>query len=145
MYLYLTLLASERGDCHPTIEQIRDDLGLLSTSMVFEALTVLETFGFIVRERHSFAGTRAKRNVYQRTPCAFTVLRLLEHDKIDEQLNPKSFSPAPPAAPESKALAAIGLRELLGEKYHQYESATKDNKREILIRTLRASLGITET
>jgi SOS-response transcriptional repressor LexA len=49
MYLYLTMLCDERGECSPTVDQIREDLGLYSTSMVFEALAALDDLGFITR------------------------------------------------------------------------------------------------
>ncbi len=48
MYVYLVMLSDPKGECSPTIDQIREDLGLYSSSMVFEALAALEDLGFIV-------------------------------------------------------------------------------------------------
>ena len=133
MYLYLAML-TEKGECSPTIDQIREDLGLYSPSMVFEALAVLEDLGFITRERHTFPGARAKRNVYRRPGCETTILRLLERDRIDGELQPRGGRS--PASRESQALVVEGLREILGEHYSRYVSAGKSAKRDVLIEIL---------
>lgn len=135
MYVYLTMLAYDTGECHPTIDEIREDLGLYSSTMVFEALTVLEDLGFIVRERQSFPGVRAKRNVYRRTVCEYTILRLLERDRIDANLQPKGPTDAP-AADEAKELTLAGLRLLLAEEFDRYAQATPAAKRDVLIEIL---------
>lgn len=137
MYLYLTML-SESGECSPTIEQIREDLGLYSPSMVFEALAVLEDLGFIVRERQSFPGVRAKRNVYRIPACEATLLRLLERERIDGELKPKGTGS--PASQESQALIVEGLRVVLGDHYERYIRATKSAKRDVLIEILQTQL-----
>jgi predicted transcriptional regulator len=66
MYVYLIMLSDEKGECSPTIDQIREDLGLYSSSMVFDALAALEDLGFVVRERQALAGVRSRRNLYRR-------------------------------------------------------------------------------
>ena len=138
MYLYLTML-SEKGECSPTIEQIREDLGLYSPSMVFEALAVLEDLGFIVRERQSFPGVRAKRNVYRIPLCEATVLRLLERDRIDGELKPKGTGS--PASAESQALVIEGLKGILGDEgYARYAAATTAAKRDVLVEIIEAQL-----
>ena len=135
IYLYLTMLSESDGECHPTIEQIRDDLGLYSASMVFEALATLEDLGFIVRKRRSFPGVRAKRNVYKRTLCEFTILRLLERGLIDADMRPQHNEDAP-AAEESKQLVEEGLKQLLDGSYRRYASTSESTKREVLIEIL---------
>lgn len=135
MFVYLTMLSEANGECHPTIEQIKDDLGLYSASMVFEALAILEDLGFITRERQSFPGVRAKRNVYRRTPCEFTLIRLLERNLVDGELRPKRKDIAP-AADESKVLAEEGLRQILAGYYTRYATATAAAKRDVLIESL---------
>ena len=141
MYLYLTMLSDDTNECHPTIEQIRDDLGLYSGSMVFEALATLEDLGFITRERQSFPGVRAKRNVYRRPPCEFTILRLLERNLIDGELRPRrSYDVAP--SEESKQLTEEGLKQLLDRQYQAYANAGIDDKRDILIAALQAMLTL---
>ncbi len=138
MYTYLTMLTNGDGTCHPTIEQIREDLGLYSSSMVFEALAVLEDLRFITRERRTFPGTRAKRNVYGRPPCEQTVLRLLERKAIDGELRPTGRSGSPVSA-ESRQLAADGLKSLLGPPaYARYVAATPSAKRDVLLELLEA-------
>ncbi len=138
MYLYLTMLA-EKGACSPTIEQIREDLGLYSPSMVFEALAVLEDLGFIVRERQSFPGVRAKRNLYRVPSCEATVLRLIERERIDGELKPKGSGS--PASAESQALVIEGLKGMLGEAgYERYSRVQKDAKRDVLVEILNQEL-----
>ncbi len=139
MFIYLTMLSEAAGECHPTIEQIRDDLGLYSASMVFEALATLEDLGFITRERQSFPGVRAKRNVYRRTPCEATVLCLLQRNLIDGEMRPSRNAGAP-AAEESRLLAEAGLKEILGADFPRYESATAAAKREVLVEILETIL-----
>ncbi len=135
MYTYLTMLADRDGRCHPTIDNIREDLGLYSSSMVFEALTALEDLGFIVRERRAFPGVRAKRNVYRKPSCEATVLRLLERGRLDGYLQPVGPS-ASPASAQAKELVVEGLRRLLGAAYERYERATPAAKRDVLIEAL---------
>lgn len=135
MYVYLSMLVNEHGSCHPTIDEIREDLGLYSTTMVFEALTVLEDLGFITRERQSFPGVRAKRNVYRRTACEYTLLRLLQTGRIDGLLRPRGINGSP-AAPEAKSLVVEGLRLLLEDRFEEYDKAPMDEKRDTLIAML---------
>ena len=138
MYLYLSMLCNEGSECSPTIEQIREDLGLYSPSMVFEALAVLEDLAFITRERQSFPGVRAKRNVYGRPSCEETILRLLERDRIDGELRPRGGGS--PASHESQALVLDGLRQQLGAAYQQYAHAPAAEKREVLMEILQSRI-----
>lgn len=135
IYVYLTMLCDDKGSCHPTIDQIREDLALLSSSMVYEALTVLEDFGFIMRERQAYADTGSRGNLYRRTACEFTIKRLLERDEIDGLLRPNDPIGAP-ASDESRALASEGLRALLGNSFERYERATPAAKKDVMIEIL---------
>jgi len=139
MYVYLTMLADDDGVCHPTIEQIRKDLGLLSTTMVFESLTILEEYGFFLRSRQSLPESRSRRNVYRRTACEYTILRLLENNKIDAHMRPTAAGNAP-ASDESRQLVQEGLEKLLGDEYAHYAAADEPKKREILIAILNEEL-----
>src|SRR5581483_2656544 len=120
--------------CHPTIEQIRKDLGLLSTTMVFESIAVLEEYGFFVRSRESLPESRSRRNVYRRTACEYTILRLLETNKLDGDLSPVGSSNA--ASADSRQLVDIGLKEMLGVQYGRYAAAESAQKREVLMALL---------
>lgn len=135
MYVYLTMLGNEDGLCHPTIEQIRKDLGLLSTTMVFESIAALEEHGFILRTRQSLPDSRSRRNVYRRTACEYTVLRLLELHKIDGDMHP-TISGAAPASEESRQLVQEGLRAMLEDRYERYAAAPADQRRDVLIELL---------
>lgn len=134
MYLYLTMLADDRGLCHPTIEQIRKDLGLLSTTMVFESIAVLEEYGFFVRSRQTFPESRSRRNVYRRTACEYTILRLLENNKIDGYLQP--VATADPVSEDARQLVTAGLQDILGSAYERYAAADDEEKRDTLIALL---------
>lgn len=131
MYVYLIMLADEHGECHPTIDQIRRDLGLLSTTMVFESIGVLEEYGFFMRSRQTLPESRSRRNVYRRTACEYTILRLLETNKIDGDLHP--VSAGDPPSEESQQLIQQGLSEILGDRYRRYAEARYDEKRDVLL------------
>ena len=131
MYAYLAMLCSQKDSCHPTTDQIRGDLGLYSTSMVFEALGVLEEYGFIERERRSMPGTRPRRNVYRMRSCESTLLRLLELGLIDGNLHPAKTDGGV-RSPESERLVEDGLAALLGDDYGQYAAAPESEKRAVL-------------
>lgn len=140
MYTYLAMVSDEKGECSPTIDQIREDLGLYSSSMVFEALSALEDLGFILRERQAYAGVRSRRNRYRRPPCAATILRLLERGRINADMSPTNPTRAP-ASPEARALVEEGLKEILDSGYPAYESASGEEQRTVLIRLLTESLA----
>jgi hypothetical protein len=140
MYLYLTMLSDPRGECSPTIDQIREDLGLYSSSMVFEALAALDDLGFITRIRAAFPGTRARRNLYRRPSCESTLIHLLERGRIDGHLRSTNPTRAPASA-ESQALIYEGLAELLGDAYDRYHNApSEDQKRTVLLALLASRL-----
>jgi DNA-binding PadR family transcriptional regulator len=140
MYAYLAMLCSQKDSCHPTTDQIRADLGLYSTSMVFEALAVLEELQFIERERQTFPGTRPRRNVYRLHPCERTLLRLLEADLIDGSLRTITADGGGTPSPESQALIREGLRETLGDDYGRYAETPDEAKRDVLVEILSTRL-----
>lgn len=140
IYTYLTMLSDDEGACSPTVDQIRDDLGLYSSTMVFDALSTLESLGFFVRERQSHGDARARRNTYRRTSCEFTILRLLEAGKIDGALRPIRTRESP-ASQEGKALVDQGLRDLLGTRYERYERATPSARADVLREELMAAIA----
>lgn len=139
LYLYLTLLTSETGVCHPTTKQIRQDLGLASLTIVFEAMAVLEELGFILRQRQNIAELKSRRNVYQRPSCEYTILRLLDCGKIDGLLRP-SPGEANEMSAESQKLRDEWLSRALAGEWPTYEGATPLEKRAILSTRLRALL-----
>jgi hypothetical protein len=135
LYLYLCMLLDGEGVCAPTVEQIRQDLGL-SSSIVFGALAVLDNHGFILRERRYLAPLRSRRNVYQRPSCEFTILRLLEVGKIDGDLR------AIPGAThemsqDSNELKQEWLRSVFGDQVDDYTRVPLEAKAELLIAALR--------
>lgn len=143
MYVYLIMLSDDLGVCHPTIEQIRKDLGLLSTTMVFESIAVLEEYGFFVRSRETLPESRSRRNVYRRTACEYTILRLLENNKIDGDLQP--VGAGDPPSEDARALVEAGLKDLLGRHFERYAETAPQERRDVLTTILndrlRARIG----
>lgn len=133
LYLYLCMLLDAEGVCAPTVEQIRQDLGL-SSSIVFGALGALDTAGFILRQRQYLPALRSRRNVYQRPSCEFTVLRLLETGKVDGELR---ALPGGEMSSDSEQLKQEWLQGVLGDEYPRYAGAALPVKTELLIGALR--------
>lgn len=137
LYLYLCMLLDAEGTCAPTVEQIRQDLGL-SGSIVFGALAALDSFGFILRRRTYLASLRSRRNVYQRPACEFTVLRLLELGKVDGDLRAAPGS-AHEMSSDSAQLKTEWLQGVLGEGYDRYAAAATAERAAILKHALAAA------
>jgi hypothetical protein len=136
IYLYLTMLACETNVCHPTTKQIRNDLRLSSLSIVFGAISVLERYGFLLRERRKLAELNSRRNVYQRPSCEFTILRLLDLGKIDGYLRPVSGT-VNEVSEDSRRLKDDWLQQTLGTSYAAYHSAPEEAKTTVLAGLLR--------
>jgi hypothetical protein len=142
LYLYLCMLLDAEGLCAPTVEQIRQDLGL-SGSIVFGALGALTERGFILRQRLYLASLRSRRNVYQRPACEFTLLRLLEAGMIDGELRAVP-GPVHQMSADSAALKNEWLEKVLGSAFDTYAAAPVGEKAVILIEALRAALQTNE-
>jgi SOS-response transcriptional repressor LexA len=140
LYLYLAMLGGHGGVCHPTVKQIRQDLGLSSESAVFEALAALDDLGFILRTHRRVRTAGARRNVYQRAACEYTMLRLLRVGRIDGSLRPAPGS-VNEISDDAKALRDEWLTERLGSAYRRYAEAADDAKAQILIAALEAILA----
>jgi hypothetical protein len=140
VYLYLSMLSDATGTCHPTSKQIRQDLGLSSLTIIFEAMSVLENYGFVLRRRGAVAGSNTRRNVYQRPSCEYTVLRLLQLERLDGSLRPVPGS-VNAMSSDSRRLRDEWLRNTLGVHYALYEAAPDEAKRGVLIDILQALLA----
>jgi hypothetical protein len=138
LYLYLCMLLDTDGLCAPTVEQIRQDLGL-SSSIVFGAIGGLEAAGFILRRRTYLASLRSRRNVYQRPSCEFTVLRLLHIGKIDGELRAVPGDTHEMSG-DCRQLKVEWLQGLLREEFARYAAAATPAKAQILIRALSAQV-----
>ena len=138
LYLYLCMLSRNSGVCHPTANEIRDDLNLASGTIVFDAISALERNGFILRERRVVPELNSRRNVYQRPACEYTVLRLLELGKLDGELRPPH---AAKPCEETVELQREWLRTLLGDGFAAYERAPDAGKTRILSEALTAALA----
>lgn len=123
VYLYLLTLMGEDGYCSPTMRQIAADLGLMGATMVFDAMNVLESYGFILRSRNTaVSDSGARRNRYQRPSTQFTVLHLLRSNRIKPHM-----------------LCDEGLRELMGSEYPRYAAAPHSERTAVLLALLQQS------
>ncbi|GAC1491654.1 MAG: hypothetical protein NVS3B17_02280 [Vulcanimicrobiaceae bacterium] len=135
LYLYLSLLSADGGSCHPTTKQIREDLGISSLTIVFEAMSALEQGGFISRSRRNLTELKSRRNVYQRPSCEFTILRLLESGRIDALLR------ATPGDVNQMSTPARELRDewldgVLGPERVRFDEGNAETKTAILLAAL---------
>lgn len=140
VYLYLSMLADESGSCHPTTNQIRQDLGLSSLTIIFDAMSVLENCGFVLRRRQLVPGSNGRRNVYQRPSCEFTILQLLQSERLDGLLRPEPGS-VNEMSSDARRLRDEWLRNTLDVHYAIYEAAPDQAKRGVLIDILKALLA----
>lgn len=140
VYLYLSMLADESGTCHPTTNQIRQDLGLSSLTIIFDAMSVLEDCGFMLRRRATVPGSNSRRNVYQRPSCEYTILRLLRRERLDGQLRPAPGS-VNEMSSDARRLRDEWLHNALGVHHALYEAAPDEAKRGVLCNILEALLA----
>jgi hypothetical protein len=125
VYLYLLTLMGDDGYCSPTTREIAVELGLMGATMVFDAMNVLETSGFILRSRNTaVSASGARRNLYQRPSAEFTVLHLLRSKRM-----------------RSHMLSEEGARELLGIRYQHYAVAAPGDRAAAMIALLQESLA----
>lgn len=125
VYLYLLTLMEDGAHCSPTTRQIAEELGLMGATMVFDAMNVLEEYGFIRRSRNTAASsTGARRNLYQRPSCEYTILHLLRSDRI-----------------KASALPEDGLREMLGAQYQRYAATPAADRSAALVALLQDALA----
>src|SRR5690242_879978 len=116
----------EEGYCSPTTRQIAMDLGLMGATMVFDAMNVLESYGFLLRSRNTaVSDSGMRRNMYQRPSCEFTVLHLLRSKRIQPHM-----------------LTEDGARELLGTRYQQYALAPPAERTAVLAALLREKISL---
>jgi hypothetical protein len=140
LYLYLAMLSGETGVCHPTTQQIRQDLGLASVTIVFEAIAVLEELGFILRQRRNIEELQSRRNIYQRPSCEYTIWRLLHAGKIDGALRPTPGS-ANPMSLDSQRLKDEWLQTNLESEEASYGAGDANHKTAVLMNALARRLG----
>jgi len=133
VYLYLLTLMDADGVCSPTTRQIAEDLGLLSSTMVFDSINVLEDYGLLLRSRKRAPVSGSRRNVYQRPSSEYTIWRLLKQDRIDERLRARRGLRF---AANAVSLFEEGLRVLLARRYERYARAKSGEKRAALVALL---------
>jgi len=88
-----------------------------------------------LRRRQNLVELKSRRNVYQRPSCEFTLLRLLETQRIDALLRPTPGTINEMTVP-AQALRDEWLQKMLEAEYAAYEAAELPQKHEILVRTL---------
>jgi hypothetical protein len=136
VYMYLLTCMDGANECHPTTEEIRSFVGLNRPTMIFEALDVLDTYGFIVRHRRMLPSAGGRRNLYRRPPYDYTVLRLLECGLLDAQLRVRHIEDA--YTPEITAELHHVLHAILGDRYTSYLNLPESERLELLTASLTA-------
>ena len=130
LYAYLVMLMGDTQMCHPTTQEIASDLGLASSTMIFEAINALEVRGFILRARRRVEHLGSRRNVYQRPSCEHTLLALLRRKYVDGCLRPLPYHQG--GSSEGEALRRQGLLSLLGDQYARYDRTADSAKADVL-------------
>jgi hypothetical protein len=132
VYLYISSLLDKNSLAWPTQAQIANETGVSSIDTVARAIKRLVQLGFFIRNTQHVAG--AQRSVYQRPAPEFTLLRLLDAKKIDNQLFPpgKESESFDDELDTTDSAVALGLQSLLGmQAYIQYVT-TRDTDKESL-------------
>lgn len=144
VYLYLLALMGDDNACAPTTKQIAEDLGLLSSTMVFDSIGVLEEFGLILRWRKTAAVAGSRRNVYQRPACEYTILQLVKKWHLDGATDGSAektrYVPRP--LPIAMDVFDGGMRALLGERYARYAATASPEKWHVLALLLSEKLAL---
>ncbi len=136
VFLYLLTCMAAHDECSPTTEEIRSFVGLNRPNMVFEALDTLDDYGFIVRHRRVLPGSSGRRNLYQRPPWEYTILRLMQLGILDERLRVRHLEST--YTPEIMHELDAAVRGLLGDRYEKYLSDDDAGRRKVLMAALAA-------
>jgi hypothetical protein len=136
VYTYIAMLGAQTGISSPTVRQIQHDMDLASDTVVFSALRALEEAALIQRMR--LRGTAS--NVYRRPACEYTLIRLLEQNRIDGSLRPISVRGNVKSHTATK-LTRQGLKAMLGDDYEPYHALPAAQRRTFLLQCLRNRLA----
>ncbi len=136
--LYLLTCMATQDECSPTTEEIRSFVGLNRPNMVFEALDILDDYGFVVRHRRVLPGLSGRRNLYQRPPWEYTILRLLQLGILDERLRVRHLESS--YTPEIMRELDTAARGLLGDRYDEYASSDGGQSKKMLMTALSAKI-----
>lgn len=134
VFMYLLTCMDGNQECHPTTEEIRRFVGLNRPTMIFDAISVLDRYGFIVRYRRMMPSAGGRRNLYRRPPYEYTILRLVEHGVLDEQLRVRHDEES--YTPDIMEELDAALRQMLGDGYERYAGAPEGERRGILMAEL---------
>ena len=94
IYLYLCSVMDPNAVAYPTVEQIAEDMGVKSRSVVAEGLAKLVELGFLLRRDDPYIGrVMGKRVVYQRPLPHHTVLHLLRTDLLTRPIPVSASGP----------------------------------------------------
>ncbi len=137
VYTYLCGIFDRNAIAYPTAEQIGNDLGIKSRVIVARALDTLVQYGFILRGPSLIRGRLlSRRPVYQRPMPAYTLLKLMELNLIDENLFPKHRNTE--SGDFAQSAVNLGLQNLLGnDLFHAYEIASPAVRSAVLETALR--------
>jgi len=159
VYLYICSVMDPNAVAYPAIDQIQEDMGIKSRSIVMDSIERLVDRGFLLQSSESHVGRYiGKRTVFQRPSPHHTLLTLLQANGdrgplIDEELYPLAAVQSREGRPDkaereklakaSDEVVSAGLRKLIGlDAYVVYaQMGTKERKKRALVSSLQKQLN----
>jgi hypothetical protein len=130
VYAYVCSVMDPNAIAYPTPEQIAEDMGVRTRSVIVDALNVLVEKGFLLAGADPRPGRMSKRTVYQRPLPHHTLKTLLEKDLIDADLFPVANKARKDELTRaSDDVVRASLKAMLGEQVFRFFSVLKDTER----------------
>lgn len=130
VYSYVCSVMDPNAIAYPTPEQIAEDMGVRTRSVIVEALAKLVERGFLLASTDPRPGRMSKRTVYQRPLPQYTLRILLEQKLIDADLLPTANrEPRLELTRASDDVVRASLRALLGEQTFSGFQVLQDRER----------------
>lgn len=137
VYAYVCSVMDPNAVAYPTPEQIAEDMGIRTRSVIVDALSSLVTYGFLLSGPEPRPGRMGRRTIYQRPLPHYTLWKLLDLKKIDANLFPTNNQRRDiDLTKASDDIVRASLQKLLGDKiYHAYSVLRDPDRRERLLTT----------
>jgi len=141
VYSYVSSVMDPNAIAYPTPEQIAEDMGIRTRSVIVDALKTLVDLGFLLAGPEPRSGRMGKRTVYQRPLPHHTLSTLLELGKIDVDLFPTSNHERDAELTKaSDDVVRASLKKLLGDDvYRGYATLRDPDRRKRILRTALAT------
>ena len=141
VYSYVSSVMDPIAIAYPTPEQIAEDMGIRTRSVIVDALKTLVDLGFLLAGPEPRPGRMGKRTIYQRPLPHHTLYTLLELGKIDFDLFPTSNRErVGELTKASDDVVRASLKKLLGDDvYLGYASLRDPERRKRILKTALAA------